>query len=86
MYFGEEKNEREITISTYQSVSNNHFLIKNSDMVILDEVHFMSNTAFSYTKLFKIIKEDPNKMILGLTATINEFIPNIMKSSTPSPP
>ncbi len=42
-------------------------------MIILDEVHFISNTAFSYTKLFKIIKEDPNKMILGLTATINEL-------------
>ena len=75
VYFGEEKNEREITISTYQSVINNHFLIRNSDMIILDEVHFVSNTAFSYTKLFKIIKEDPNKMILGLTATINELDP-----------
>lgn len=74
-YFGEKKNEREITISTYQSVINNHFLIRNSDMIILDEVHFISNTAFSYTKLFKIIKEDPNKMILGLTATINEMDP-----------
>ncbi len=75
VYFGEEKNEREITISTYQSVINNHFLIRNSDMIILDEVHFISNTAFSYTKLFKIIKENPNKMILGLTATINELDP-----------
>ena len=74
-YFGEKKNEREITISTYQSVINNHFLIRNSDMIILDEVHFISNTAFSYTKLFKIIKEDCNKMILGLTATINELDP-----------
>src|SRR4028118_402819 len=35
-FFGEKKNEREITISTYQSVINNHILIKNSDMVILD--------------------------------------------------
>ncbi len=74
-YYGEKKNEREITISTYQSVINNHFLIRNSDMIILDEVHFISNTAFSYTKLFKIIKEDCNKMILGLTATINELDP-----------
>ena len=86
MYFGEEKNEREITISTYQSVSNNHFLIKNSDMVILDEVHFMSNTAFSYTKLFKIIKEDPNKMILGLTATINELDPKYHEIIDTIPP
>ena len=86
VYFGEEKNEREITISTYQSVSNNHFLIKNSDMVILDEVHFMSNTAFSYTKLFKIIKEDPNKMILGLTATINELDPKYHEIIDTIPP
>ena len=28
-FFGEKKNEREITISTYQSASNNHFLIRN---------------------------------------------------------
>ncbi len=27
-FFGEKKNESEITISTYQSVINNHFLIK----------------------------------------------------------
>jgi superfamily II DNA or RNA helicase len=32
-YFGEKKNEAEITISTYQSVINNHFLIRNSDMI-----------------------------------------------------
>src|SRR5919107_3364620 len=74
-FFGEKKNEREITISTYQSASNNHFLIRNSDMIILDEVHFISNSAYSYTKLFKVIKENPNKMILGLTATINELDP-----------
>lgn len=85
-YFGEKKNEQEITISTYQSVINNHFLIKNSDMIILDEVHFVSNTAFSYTKLFKIIKEDPNKMILGLTATINELDPKYQDIIDTIPP
>ncbi|MDP8907415.1 MAG: DEAD/DEAH box helicase [Thermoproteota archaeon] len=85
-YFGEKKNEREITISTYQSVINNHILIKNSDMVILDEVHFISDTAFSYTKLFKIIKEDPKKMILGLTATINELDPKYQEIIKTIPP
>src|SRR6478752_3553546 len=75
IFFGEKKIEREITISTYQSASNNHFLIRNSNMVILDEVHFISNSAYSYTKLFKIIEEDSSKMILGLTATINELDP-----------
>ena len=86
IYFGEKKDEREITISTYQSVINNHFLIKNSNMIVLDEVHFVSNTAFSYTKLFKIIKEDPNKMILGLTATINELDPKYQDIIDTIPP
>ena len=85
-FFGEKKDEREITISTYQSVINNHILIKNSDMVILDEVHFISNTAFSYTNLFKIIKEDPKKMILGLTATINELDPKYQEIIKTIPP
>lgn len=85
-FFGEKKNEREITISTYQSVINNHILIKNSDMVILDEVHFVTNTAFSYTSLFKIIKEDPKKMILGLTATINELDPKYQEIIKTIPP
>ena len=85
-FFGEKKTEREITISTYQSASNNHFLIRNSNMVILDEVHFISNSAYSYTKLFKIIEEDSSKMILGLTATINELDPkykDIIKTIPP---
>jgi superfamily II DNA or RNA helicase len=85
-YFGEKKNEQEITISTYQSVINNLFLIRNSNMIILDEVHFVSNTAFSYTNLFKIIKEDPNKMILGLTATINERDPKYQDIIETIPP
>jgi len=85
-FFGEKKDEKEITISTYQSVINNHYLIKNSDMVILDEVHFVSNTAFSYTNLFRIIKEDPKKMILGLTATINELDPKYQEIIKTIPP
>ena len=55
-------------------------------MVILDEVHFISNSAYSYTKLFKIIEEDSSKMILGLTATINELDPkykDIIKTIPP---
>jgi superfamily II DNA or RNA helicase len=85
-FFGEKKNEREITISTYQSVINNHFLIKNSEMIILDEVHFMSNTAFSYSKLFETIGKDPKKMILGLTATINESDPKYHEIINTIPP
>ena len=55
-------------------------------MIILDEVHFVSNTAFSYTNLFKIIKEDPKKMILGLTATINELDPKYQEIIKTIPP
>jgi len=55
-------------------------------MIILDEVHFVSNTAFSYSNLFKIIKEDQNKMILGLTATINELDPKYQDIIDTIPP
>lgn len=72
-FYGEKKNHKEITISTYQSTINNHQLIKSARMVILDEVHLLSNTAFSFKNLFKVITSDPNRRILGLTATINEL-------------
>lgn len=71
-FYGEKKNQKEITISTYQSTINNHQLIKDARMVILDEVHLLSNTAFSFKNLFRVITSDPNRRILGLTATINE--------------
>ena len=74
-YYGERKDQKEITISTYQSAINNFPLIENAKLVILDEVHLLSNTAFSFKRLFKIITADPNKKILGLTATINELDP-----------
>lgn len=86
VYFGERKNEKEITISTYQSTINNHFLIRNAHMVILDEVHLVSNTAFAFKKLFSIIKEDPTKKILGLTATINEDDPKYKEILEVIPP
>ena len=71
-YFGEHKDIREITISTYQSVINRLDLIRESDMIILDEIHFLSETAKEFSRIFQIIDEDPTKGILGLTATINE--------------
>ena len=74
-FYGDKKDQKEITISTYQSAINNHHLVKNSDLVVLDEVHLLSNTAFSFKRLFKIITQDPNTKILGLTATINELDP-----------
>ena len=74
-YYGERKDQKEITISTYQSAINNYSLIEQAKLVILDEVHLLSNTAFSFKKLFKIITSDPKRKILGLTVTINELDP-----------
>jgi superfamily II DNA or RNA helicase len=74
-FFGEQKDIREITISTYQSVINRLDLIRDSDMIILDEIHLVSETAKEFSKIFDIINEDPTKGILGLTATINENDP-----------
>lgn len=74
-YYGERKDQKEITISTYQSAINNYSLIEQAKLVILDEVHLLSNTAFSFKKLLKIITSDPKRKILGLTATINELDP-----------
>ena len=74
-FFGEQKEIREITISTYQSVINRLDLIRDSDMIILDEIHLLSETAKEFSKIFDIINENPTKGILGLTATINENDP-----------
>jgi len=74
-FFGEQKDIREITISTYQSVINRLDLIGNSDMIILDEIHLLSETAKEFSKIFDIINKDPTKGILGLTATIDENDP-----------
>jgi superfamily II DNA or RNA helicase len=41
-------------------------------MIILDEIHFLSETAKEFGRIFQIIDEDPTKGVLGLTATINE--------------
>ncbi|TLX90321.1 MAG: DEAD/DEAH box helicase [Thaumarchaeota archaeon] len=71
-FFGEQKEIREITISTYQSVISRLDLIRDSDMIILDEIHLLSETAKEFSKIFDIINENPTKGILGLTATINE--------------
>jgi superfamily II DNA or RNA helicase len=72
VYFGERKEIREITISTYNSVINNLDLVRTSDMVIFDEMHLISNTAKTFSKIFDVIVEDHNKAILGLTAAIDK--------------
>lgn len=71
-YFGERKQIREITISTYQSVIHNLNLIRSSNMVIFDEVHLISDTTKVFSSIFDVVIEDPKKAILGLTATIDE--------------
>jgi superfamily II DNA or RNA helicase len=72
VYYSMRKDAREITISTYQSVINNFELIRQADMVVLDEVHLVSETAVEFDRIFDVIVEDADKAILGLTATINE--------------
>ena len=75
-YFGERKEVREITISTYQSVISNLDLINNSKMIIFDEVHLVSDTATTLRKVFDFVTAaDPKKPLLGLTATIDEQDP-----------
>ncbi len=86
VYYGERKDVREITISTYQSAINNFELIRRADMVVLDEVHLVSETAVEYDRIFDIIVEDSKKAILGLTATINEKDPKYQTILTVAPP
>jgi superfamily II DNA or RNA helicase len=86
VYYGERKDAQEITISTYQSAINNFGLIRQADMVVLDEVHLVSETASEYDKVFDIIVEDSKKAILGLTATIDEKDPKYQTILTVAPP
>src|SRR5919198_4591202 len=55
-YFGERKEPREITISTYQSAINNPHLIRNSNMIVFDEMHLVTDTATSLNTIFNAIK------------------------------
>ena len=86
IYFGERKDIREITISTYQSVINNLDLIRKSDLVILDEIHLISETASEYSKIFAVIANAPNMGVLGLTATIDETDPKYSTIMSIAPP
>jgi superfamily II DNA or RNA helicase len=86
IYYGERKDIKEITISTYQSAINNYNLIRSANMVILDEVHLVSESAVAFDSIFDIIVEDSRKAILGLTATINEKDPKYQTILTVVPP
>ena len=76
IYFGEKKEVREITVSTYQSINNNLNILRNSQMIIFDEVHLIGESAKSFSQIFDVVVEDHSKAILGLTATIDENDPN----------
>lgn len=86
VYYGEHKDIKEITISTYQSAINNSGLIQNARMVVLDEVHLVSESAVAFDSIFDVIVEDPGKAILGLTATINEKDAKYQTILTVAPP
>ncbi|HKU50553.1 MAG TPA: DEAD/DEAH box helicase [Nitrososphaera sp.] len=86
VYYGERKDAREITICTYQSAISNFDLVRSSDMVVLDEVHLISESAIEFDRIFDVIVEDPKKAILGLTATINEKDPKYHTILTVAPP
>jgi len=86
IYYGERKDIREITISTYQSAINNYNLIRSANMVVLDEVHLVSESAVAFDSIFDVIVEDSRKAILGLTATINEKDPKYQTILTVVPP
>ena len=87
VYFGEKKEiNKEITISTYQSVLSSPDLIRRSKMVIFDEVHLVSDTARILSKVFDIAVEDHTKALLGLTATINMNDPRFNTIATVLPP
>src|SRR5215831_20937595 len=77
-YFGERKEVREITISTYQSAISNLDLINKSNMIVFDEIHLVSDTTTILRKVFDFVTAtatDPKKPMLGLTATIDEQDP-----------
>jgi len=86
VYYGERKDIKEITISTYQSAINNSGLIQNARMVVLDEVYLVSESAVAFDSIFDVIVEDPGKAILGLTATINEKDAKYQTILTVAPP
>ncbi len=68
-YFEEEKQIREITICTYNSILRNLELVRRADMIIFDEMH-LATRAFG--KIFDTVSESSDKALLGLTATIDE--------------
>ena len=86
VYYGEKKDIKEITFSTYQSIIKNFDLLRESDMIILDEMHMVSETAKRLSKIFDVLYDNYDKLILGLTATIDENDPRYSKIMKLIPP
>ena len=86
VYYGEKKDIKEITFSTYQSIIKNFDLLRQSDMIILDEMHMVSETAKRLSKIFDVLYDNYDKLILGLTATIDENDPRYSKIMKLIPP
>lgn len=86
VYYGEKKDIKEITFSTYQSIIKNFDLLRESDMIILDEMHMVSETAKRLSKIFDVLYDNYDKLILGLTATIDENDPRYSKIIKLIPP
>jgi len=81
-YFGERKQNRHITIGTYQSIINNRDLIYDFDLIIFDEVHLVSDTTKILRNIFDTVSSGLSRhnnpkpsALLGLTATIDEADP-----------
>ncbi len=71
-YYSEEKDlEKNITISTYQSISKMSYIVENFDLIIFDEVHLASDYAETYSQIMKAGAEKGLDM-LCLTATIDK--------------
>ena len=86
VYYGEKKDIKEITFSTYQSIIKNFDLLRQSDMIILDEMHLVSETAKRFSEIFDVLHDNYDKLILGLTATIDENDPKYSKIMNLIPP
>ena len=63
VYCGDRKDIREITISTYQSAIHNIRLVEASNMIIMDEIHLISETATEYNRILDLIGRESNSRI-----------------------
>lgn len=71
MFYSLKKDLTEmVTISTYQSISNNLDLLHNFNLVVFDEAHLCSLSARKFSEIVKVCQE-LKKDMLSLTATLD---------------